>query len=145
MCLCLLWIQTSSVIFIRWGEMMFDLAGFAAVFLSQWTAHGYKGWSFCPHASLCYSAVFPLVSASLGIHPIKRAPLCVCSALSEIGKHTHVVCMLKKFKYLKGLFGTYAEGCLNKSVMRVKDMFMGMREENSPRLMWKLFLEVRGP
>lgn len=55
------------------------------------------------------------------------------------------VCMLKKFKYLKGLFGTYVEGCLNKNVMRVKDMFMGMGEENSPRLMWKLFLEVCGP
>lgn len=34
------------------------------------------------------------------------------------------VCMLKKFKYLKGLFGTYVERCLNKNVMRVKDMFM---------------------
>lgn len=55
------------------------------------------------------------------------------------------VCTLKKFKHLKGLFGTYAEGHLNKNVMRVKDMFMGMGEENSLRLMWKLFLEVRGP
>lgn len=55
------------------------------------------------------------------------------------------VCMLKKFTSLKGLFGTHAEGCLNKNVMRVKDMFMGTGEENSPRLMWKLFLEVCGP
>lgn len=49
----------------------------------------YKGWSFCPHASLCYSAVSSLVSASLGIHPVKRASLCVCSALSEIGRYAH--------------------------------------------------------
>lgn len=55
------------------------------------------------------------------------------------------VCTLKKFKSLKGLLGTRAEGRLNKNVMRVKDMFMGMGEENSPRLMWKLFLEVHGP
>lgn len=55
------------------------------------------------------------------------------------------VCMLKKFKYLKGLFGTYVERCLNKNAVRVKDMFVGMGEENSPLLMWKLFLEVRGP
>lgn len=45
------------------------------------------------------------------------------------------VCTLKKFKSLKGLFGTRAEGHLNKNVMRVEDMFMGMGEENSPRLM----------
>lgn len=55
------------------------------------------------------------------------------------------VCTLKKFKHLKGLFGTYAEGHLNKKVMRVKDMFVRMEEENSPRLMWKLFLEICGP
>lgn len=55
------------------------------------------------------------------------------------------VCMLKKFKSLKCLFGTRTEGRLNKNVRRVKDMFMGTGEENSPSLMWKLFLEVRGP
>lgn len=55
------------------------------------------------------------------------------------------VCTLKKFKSLKGLFGTCAEGCLNKNVMRVKDMFMRMGKENSPHLMRKLFLEVYGP
>lgn len=55
------------------------------------------------------------------------------------------VCMLKKFKSLKRLLGTCTEGRLNKNVMRVKDMFMGMGEENSPSLMWKLFLEVHGP
>lgn len=29
--------------------------------------------------------------------------------------------------------------------MRVRDMFMGTGEENSPRLMLRLFLEVHGP
>lgn len=55
------------------------------------------------------------------------------------------VCTLKKFTSLKGLFGTRAEGHLNKHAMRVKDMFMVLGEENSPRLMRKLFLEVHGP
>lgn len=45
------------------------------------------------------------------------------------------LCVLQKFKSLKGLFGTCAEGRLNKNVMRVRDMFMGLGEENSPRLM----------
>lgn len=44
-------------------------------------------------------------------------------------------CTPKKFKTLKGLFGTRAEGRLNKNVTRVRDMFMGTGEENSPRLM----------
>lgn len=55
------------------------------------------------------------------------------------------VCMLKKLMCLKHLFGTCAKRRLNKNVMRVKDMFMVMGEENSPPLMWKLFLEVHGP
>lgn len=62
-----------------------------------------KGWSFCPHACLCYSS---LVSASLGIHPIKRAPLCVCSALSEIGKYTH------------------ASGCVRAEEIQVSERFI---------------------
>lgn len=55
------------------------------------------------------------------------------------------VCTLKQLKSLKGLFGTRAEGCLDKNVMRVKNMFMTMGKENSPHLMRKLFLEVYGP
>lgn len=55
------------------------------------------------------------------------------------------VCTLKQLKSLKGLFGTHTEGCLDKNVMRVKNMFMTMGKENSSHLMRKLFLEVYGP
>lgn len=48
-----------------------------------------KVGAFVPLLLSAILLFFSLVCASLGIHPIKRASLCVCFALPEIGKHTH--------------------------------------------------------
>lgn len=66
----------------------------------------------------CSAAFVCPVCAAPGIPPTERAPLCVCPACLR-QRNVHVFpagCTLGKFKTLQGLFGTCAEGRLNKNV-----------------------------